>query len=180
MQMPGPSHQNSLMKRKATATVNTEVKMPRPTSSLKEAQALILSAASIIDKHLKNTDLDRSKIQLEEELQRYRAVVTPEDLKCSVTFAECVAWIRLLEQNLEGYCAREEVIQKQVNDFRIQLSDKENELVTLKQKYQFESLRGYIHKPAAIYQHPLVHGMPSTSQAPVQTQSVQFNENKDM
>ena len=180
MQMSGPPHQNSLMKRKATAPTNTEVKMSRPSSSLREAQALILSATSIIDRHLKTTELDKSKVQLEKELQRYKAVLTPEDLECGATFAECVARIRLLEQNLEGYRAREEVIQKQVNDFRIQLSEKENELVNLKQKYQFESLQGYIHKPAALYPHPLVHGMPSASQIPVQNQSMPFNENKDV
>ena len=75
---------------------------------------------------------------------------------------------------------KEEVIQKQVNDFRILLAHRENELVNLKQKYQFESLQGYVHKPAAIYQHPHIHGIPSTSQAQAQVRSVKFIEKKDM
>ena len=122
MKMPGPSHQVPLMKRKAAAPTIQEVKMSRSGSSLKEIYSLMLSATSMMENHLKNVDFDKSRAQLEEELQLYRSVVTPEDLKCGVTFAECLRRVQLLEQNLEGYRAREKIIQEQANDFRLQLA----------------------------------------------------------
>ena len=63
----------------------------------------------------------------------------------------------MLEHCLGEYWARTEKLQRQVNDYRIQLTQKDNDIINLHQKYQYEDIQNFIHKPWLIHLQAYIH-----------------------